>query len=129
MISKPQQNCSRAAPGLAAGGISQQSWQSELKELEANLALSTAPWKIVIGHHPVFSSGSGHGGSPELITNLKPILQQYGAQVGRRASAMASMTASYVVINLACVLPHPMQWPDATGILCQVHVSKSMTDP
>jgi hypothetical protein len=63
------------------GGINQQSWQSELKELEANLALSTAPWKIVIGHHPVFSSGSGHGGSPDLITNLNPILQQYGAQV------------------------------------------------
>ena len=52
-----------------------------MKELEANLALSTAPWKIVVGHHPVYSSGSGHGGSPDLISNLNPILQQYGAQV------------------------------------------------
>ncbi len=44
--------------------------------LEKELAASAAPWKIVIGHHPVYSCGP-HGNSPELIRDLVPLLERY----------------------------------------------------
>ena len=37
------------------GGILEQSWQANMKELEVKLARSKAKWKIVIGHHPIKS--------------------------------------------------------------------------
>ena len=40
---------------LRAGGILQQSWAANMKELEVRLARSKAKWKIVIGHHPIKS--------------------------------------------------------------------------
>jgi tartrate-resistant acid phosphatase type 5 len=43
------------------------------------LAASTAPWKVVFGHHAVFSVGP-HGDSPELIRTIKPLLEKYGVQ-------------------------------------------------
>ena len=45
--------------------------------LRLKLAASTADWKIVVGHHPVFSGG-GHGNTPILIEKLKPLFEQYG---------------------------------------------------
>lgn len=41
------------------------------------LAASTAPWKIVYGHHPLYSSGE-HGSSGELQRWLQPLFTQYG---------------------------------------------------
>jgi len=43
------------------------------------LAASTAQWKIVIGHHPIYSGG-GHGDTVELVKNILPLLQQYKVQ-------------------------------------------------
>lgn len=70
------------SPGFLprAGGISQQSWLSQLEELEAHLARSEADWKLVIGHHPVHSSGH-HGSTPELLHTLDPVLRRHGVQV------------------------------------------------
>jgi len=34
--------------------------------LQARLAASTAPWKLVYLHHPPYSSGADHGSTPEL---------------------------------------------------------------
>jgi tartrate-resistant acid phosphatase type 5 len=45
--------------------------------LEKELAASTAEWKIVVGHHPVYSCGP-HGDSPELVRDLVPLLDRYG---------------------------------------------------
>jgi tartrate-resistant acid phosphatase type 5 len=62
---------------------------AQLRWFEAALAASKADWKIVVGHHPVYSGGkpgvalddnkgeSTPGGSPELIAQLDPILQRY----------------------------------------------------
>ena len=40
------------------------------------LAASKAHWKIVIGHHPVYSGGP-YGSTPELLAVLKPILDRH----------------------------------------------------
>ncbi|CAI5989265.1 unnamed protein product [Closterium sp. NIES-64] len=42
--------------------------------LRAALASSTAAWKVVVGHHPIHSTGS-HGNTPELIKFLYPLLK------------------------------------------------------
>ncbi|MEB3245427.1 MAG: metallophosphoesterase [Vampirovibrionales bacterium] len=42
--------------------------------LKTQLAQSRKPWRIVIGHHPVYSSGE-HGNSNSLIKLLKPVLE------------------------------------------------------
>ncbi len=47
--------------------------------LETELAASDAPWKLVFGHHPVFSGGK-HGNTAELVAWLKPLLEQHGVQ-------------------------------------------------
>ena len=47
----------------------QQQW------LKKALAASHAPWKIVFGHHPIYSSGE-HGSNPEMRKTLEPILVQ-----------------------------------------------------
>jgi tartrate-resistant acid phosphatase type 5 len=52
--------------------------KAQLAWFEAALKQSTARWKIVAGHHPVFSGGSDHGNTPELIRDFKPLLEQYG---------------------------------------------------
>jgi tartrate-resistant acid phosphatase type 5 len=59
--------------------------KAQLAWLEAALAKSTADWKIVYGHHPLFTDsklGSGEGGRdiPEMITGFKPLLDRYGVQ-------------------------------------------------
>mmetsp|Transcript_6545 Transcript_6545/g.18880 ORF Transcript_6545/g.18880 Transcript_6545/m.18880 type:complete len:458 (+) Transcript_6545:514-1887(+) len=62
------------------GGIAEQSWRGNLKELEAALADSTAAWKLVVGHHPVLSSGGAHGDQSELQQHVQPVLEKYGVQ-------------------------------------------------
>jgi tartrate-resistant acid phosphatase type 5 len=54
----------------------------QLACLMAALAASTAPWKIVIGHHPIYSGGGilGHGDTRELIADVLPLLKQYQVQ-------------------------------------------------
>jgi tartrate-resistant acid phosphatase type 5 len=51
----------------------------QLAWLEAALAESKAQWKIVIGHHPIYSGG-GHGDQPELIEKILPLLHEHGVQ-------------------------------------------------
>jgi tartrate-resistant acid phosphatase type 5 len=46
---------------------------------EQSLASSKAPWKVVVGHHPVYSGGH-HGDTPELIDRVQPLLEKHGVQ-------------------------------------------------
>lgn len=48
----------------------QQTW------LDNALKQSQADWKVVYGHHPVFSSGM-HGNNKTLLAHLKPLLKKY----------------------------------------------------
>jgi hypothetical protein len=50
--------------------LPQQAW------LEKTLSESHAPWKIVIAHHPILSSGD-HGGNRMLRAQLQPILLRH----------------------------------------------------
>ena len=51
----------------------------QLRWLDAALAKSMADWKIVVGHHPIYSAPQFRtpGGTPELIARLDPILQRH----------------------------------------------------
>ena len=51
-------------------------WEAQLGWLDQQLAKSTAPWKIVYGHHPLYSSGR-HGSNPELTAKLAPIFAKH----------------------------------------------------
>lgn len=53
----------------------------QVRWLDSALAASTAQWKIVFGHHPVYSASPKHGNTPELVRYVKPLLEKYHAQV------------------------------------------------
>jgi len=55
-------------------------WKGQLAWLEQELSRSTAPWKIVYGHHPIYSSGQ-YGTSPEMVSMLTPLFKKHGVQL------------------------------------------------
>lgn len=52
----------------------------QLAWLEQTLQASSARWKIVYAHHPLYSGGQ-HGNNPSLIKQLEPLLQKYGVDL------------------------------------------------
>lgn len=52
--------------------------EAQLAWLDHELAASGARYKFVAGHHTIFSGGSLHGGTPDLIARLLPILRRNG---------------------------------------------------
>lgn len=62
------------------GGILQQDWEAQLKEVESRLAASKALWKIMVGHHPPRSNGN-HGNNSDIMEHLEPLMQQYGVKI------------------------------------------------
>ena len=53
---------------------------NQMAWLEKSLAASTAPWKIVVGHHPIYTGGL-HGDTPFLVEHVLPLLQKHKVQV------------------------------------------------
>jgi acid phosphatase len=53
---------------------------AQLRRLDAWLAASTAPWKIVAMHHPAFSCG-GYLGDARVRSRLVPILRRRGVDL------------------------------------------------
>jgi len=51
----------------------------QIKWLRGILSDSKQDWIIIIGHHPIYSAGSHHGDTKELIYLLKPLLESYKA--------------------------------------------------
>jgi len=56
------------------------SWQDQLPWLKRELAASNAPWKVVVGHHPIYSSGY-YGNDPAAIARLTPLFRRHGVQL------------------------------------------------
>lgn len=55
-------------------------WKTQLPWLEQELSRSDAPWKIVFGHHQIYSSGH-YGLNQAFIQDLTPLFQKYRVQV------------------------------------------------
>lgn len=55
-------------------------WKNQLVWLDKELNQSDAPWKIVFGHHQIYSSGA-YGVNKPFVENLVPLFQKYGVQV------------------------------------------------
>lgn len=58
--------------------------EPQLEFVKKALRESTADWKIVMGHYPVYSARNGngaHGGNPLLMDRLQPILKKYNVDV------------------------------------------------
>ncbi|OJW72833.1 MULTISPECIES: tartrate-resistant acid phosphatase type 5 family protein [unclassified Spirosoma] len=53
----------------------------QVKWIDSVLANASEPWKIVVGHHPLYSVGGDHGNQPELLQQLGPLLKKYGVQL------------------------------------------------
>lgn len=67
--------------------VAGQNSKAQIAWFERELAKSKADWKLVFGHHPLFTDSDAHksGGEggrdiPEMITNFKPLLDRYGVQ-------------------------------------------------
>jgi acid phosphatase len=58
--------------------VAGQDVEAQLAWFDTALAASTADWKIVVGHHPVYS-GNAEGGETDLQARLDPILQKHRA--------------------------------------------------
>lgn len=49
----------------------------QLAWLDAELAKSDARWKIVFGHHPLYSHGEKHGNNQAMIAKVGPLLAKH----------------------------------------------------
>jgi tartrate-resistant acid phosphatase type 5 len=54
-----------------------QDQELQLHWLDSVLLHSKSLWKIVVGHHPVFSAATSHGDQQDIIDNILPVLQKY----------------------------------------------------
>jgi 3',5'-cyclic AMP phosphodiesterase CpdA len=55
-------------------------WPQQMSWLRSALAASRAPWKVLVGHHPIYSSGL-YGDDREAIGRLTPLLRRHGVQL------------------------------------------------
>ena len=55
-------------------------WQRQVSWLRSVLARSSAPWKVVVGHHPIYSSGF-YGNDPGLQAKLAGLMRKHGVQL------------------------------------------------
>ncbi|MEL7331359.1 MAG: metallophosphoesterase [Cyanobacteria bacterium J06560_2] len=55
-------------------------WTRQLRWLRTELSQSSAQWKVVFAHHPIYSSGS-HGSDESLARALTPLFADYGVQI------------------------------------------------
>ena len=55
-------------------------WGQQLPWLRSSLAASKAPWKVVVGHHPIYSAGL-YGDDRDAQARLGPLFKKYGVQL------------------------------------------------
>jgi acid phosphatase len=65
--------------GKTKAQVATQDVKKQLAWFKDELAASKARWKIVIGHHPIYSGGE-HGDTAELIENVLPLLHENKVQ-------------------------------------------------
>ena len=67
----------RLGNGIMAANLKGQDAKAQLDWLDRELTASKAAFKFVFGHHTLFSGGSTHGDTPDLIHRLLPILKAH----------------------------------------------------
>ncbi|MEP0916108.1 metallophosphoesterase [Leptolyngbya sp. DQ-M1] len=55
-------------------------WKDQIAWLDAELGRSSAPWKVVYGHHPIYSSGV-YGTDPVMIQRFAPLFKKHQVQL------------------------------------------------
>jgi 3',5'-cyclic AMP phosphodiesterase CpdA len=45
--------------------------------VDSVLALSHETWKVVVGHHPAYTSDFNHGGTYQIIEEIVPLMRKY----------------------------------------------------
>ncbi len=55
-------------------------WDQQLEWLDEQLSQSSAPWKIVFGHHNIYSSGN-YGTNQRLVSQLTPLFKHHNVQL------------------------------------------------
>jgi acid phosphatase len=65
---------------VIAENVASQDVPTQLAWLDQELGRSTAPWKLVVGHHTIYSGGSGHGDTPETQQLIQPLLEKHRVQ-------------------------------------------------
>lgn len=60
-----------------ARNVAGQDIEAQLAWLDDSLAKSTAPIKLVVGHHTLRSGGSAHGETPEMVERVLPLLRRH----------------------------------------------------
>jgi predicted phosphodiesterase len=91
-------------------------WQHQLPWLKAALARSTAPWKVVVGHHPLYTAGF-YGDDGAGIARLAPLFKRHGVQLyinghdhnyerTKRIHGTTYLTVGGGGANLRAVLPN-----------------------
>jgi acid phosphatase len=68
-----------SAPGSDTK-VAGQDPRAQLAWLETALLQSKSAWKFVVGHHPVFSGGSKHGDTRELVDVFPGLFKRTGVQ-------------------------------------------------
>ena len=65
---------------VIAENVADQDVGAQLRWLDEQLGQSTAVWKLVVGHHTIYSGGSGHGDTPETVQLIEPLLRKHRVQ-------------------------------------------------
>jgi tartrate-resistant acid phosphatase type 5 len=69
----------RENPEKTRDHVRTQDVPKQLAWFKSALAASSARWKIIFAHHPIYSGG-GHGDTEELIENILPLLHEHKVQ-------------------------------------------------
>jgi hypothetical protein len=87
-------------------------WPAQLAWLEQTLAASTAPWKVVIGHEPIYSA-TGSNSFTELQRDVQPLLEKYRVQMyfaGHYHTLEVNRNngVDYIISGAASQIPYPI---------------------
>lgn len=55
-------------------------WGAQLEWLKRELSQSQSPWRVVVGHHPIYSEGF-YGDDANLMARLKPLFKRHRVQL------------------------------------------------
>jgi hypothetical protein len=83
--------------------------KEQLEWLNNTLATSKAHWLIVAGHFPVYSGGE-HGNTPEMLTDIKPLLEHYNVDAYLCGHVCHCIATPFLPSLLADIIFSSVKW-------------------